>query len=257
MKSPTFSRLALILGLMSFGGTTGAAELCGLPLPCGDTVSSGDPAFSITNNGSGLAGWFKIDNPRNDKPALTGSTNSSFGRAAGVLGSGPSRGVVGLGRSPDSVGVFGEGRGVGVSGRGIDGVGVQGVGKDTGIYGRTAGGKGVFGETTGPTGGIGVHGKSNSRGIVGTQGETSCAGTYAVGGCATTGNGVFGRAGGGIGVWGSSEKRALVGTQGRTSCAGVYAVGGCATSGDGVFGRSRGGGAGRFDGNVLVEGNMS
>jgi hypothetical protein len=43
------------------------------------------------------------------------------------------------------------------------------------------------------TSGIGVIGISDNRGVVGTQGETSCAGTYAVGGCATTGDGVVGR----------------------------------------------------------------
>lgn len=106
-------------------------------------------------------------------------------------------------------------------------------------------------------GSIGIWGRSDDRAVVGTQGETSCAGTYAVGGCATSGDGVLGRARGGIGVWGRSDRRAIVGTQGETSCAGLYAVGGCATSGDGIFGRSRGGRAGRFDGNVLVEGNVT
>jgi hypothetical protein len=42
--------------------------------------------------------------------------------------------------------------------------------------------------------GIGVIGDSTARGVVGTLGRTSCAGTYAVGGCATTtGDGVLGR----------------------------------------------------------------
>ena len=41
---------------------------------------------------------------------------------------------------------------------------------------------------------IGVIGISDARAVVGTQGSTSCAGTYAVGGCATTGDGVVGRA---------------------------------------------------------------
>lgn len=92
------------------------------------------------------------------------------------------------------------------------------------------------------TSGIGVIGISDNRGVVGTQGETSCAGTYAVGGCATTGDGILGR----------SPNRAVIGVQGGGSCAGTYAVGGCATTGDGVVGRSSDGFAGRFEGRVLV-----
>jgi hypothetical protein len=123
-----------------------------------------------------------------------------------------------------------------------------------------AGGNAIQGHAEGS---IGVFGRSNNRAIVGTQGETSCAGTYAVGGCATTGDGVFGRANegmgvfgrsnNGIGVFGRGNNRAIVGTQGETSCAGTYAVGGCATTGDGVLGRSKDGFAGRFDGKVLVK----
>jgi hypothetical protein len=92
------------------------------------------------------------------------------------------------------------------------------------------------------TSGIGVIGISDNRGVVGTQGETSCAGTYAVGGCATTGDGILGR----------SPNRAVIGVQGGGSCAGTYAVGGCATTGDGVVGRSSDGFAGRFEGRVLA-----
>jgi hypothetical protein len=128
--------------------------------------------------------------------------------------------------------------------------------------------------------GIGVVGTSgvDGRGVVGRLGfGTSCAGLYAVGGCAgeTAGNGVqgvsgtigslaagvagrtvagigvsgssdTGRAvqgfstGGGIGVIGDSTTRGVIGTLGRGSCAGKYAVGGCAgaTDGDGVFGHT-------------------
>jgi hypothetical protein len=108
-----------------------------------------------------------------------------------------------------------------------------------------------------------LHGDSDSRGVIGTLGGTSCAGTYAVGGCgADLGDGVVGRsqqgfagrfeADQGIGVFGRSSSRAIVGTQGTTSCAGTYGVGGCAITGDGVVGRSQQGFAGRFEGKVLV-----
>jgi Chaperone of endosialidase len=99
-------------------------------------------------------------------------------------------------------------------------------------------------------GSIGLLGRSSARGVVATQGDLglACAGIYAVGGCATDGNGVQGTSASGRGVQGSSDTgigvigisttRAVIGTQGPTSCAGVYAVGGCATSNIGVQGVS-------------------
>jgi len=77
-----------------------------------------------------------------------------------------------------------------------------------------------------------------TRAIVGRLGVISCAGTYAVGGCAgNSGRGVYGQ--GTIGVIGDSSARGVVGTLGGTSCAGTYAVGGCgANLGVGVVGNS-------------------
>jgi hypothetical protein len=130
--------------------------------------------------------------------------------------------------------------------------------------------------------GIGLLGTSDARGVLGRLGNgTSCAGQYAVGGCAgatggtgvlgvggtanpfavgvagrttdgigvggtsDTGRAVQGFGGTGIGVIGDSSARGVVGTLGRGSCAGTYAVGGCAgaTSGDGVFGHTNTGAA--------------
>lgn len=101
-----------------------------------------------------------------------------------------------------------------------------------------SGGNGLSGISS--SGGIGVLGRSSARGIVGTQGDLamSCGGTYAVGGCATDGNGVLGNSAGGIGVLGNSTARGVVGTLGGTSCAGTYAVGGCGVGNIGVLGRS-------------------
>ena len=138
-------------------------------------------------------------------------------------------------------------------------------------------GNGISGISSG--GSIGLLGRSSARGIVGTQGDLgmSCAGTYAVGGCATDGNGVTGvttsgnGVGGrsdtgigvsgasnfrgvqglsdaGIGVIGISSTRAVIGTQGVISCPGAYAVGGCATSNIGVQGVSQTGTAAYFQG---------
>ena len=151
---------------------------------------------------------------------------------------------------------------------------IANTGSGNGVKATATGGRGIEGISST---GIGVFGISDTRAIVGTQGSTSCAGTYAVGGCATTGNGVFGRAGAGNGVEGSSDSgrgvegssntgigvigisdtRAIVGTQGSTSCAGTYAVGGCATTGNGVFGHSNSGLAGFFDGDVTITGTLA
>lgn len=100
-------------------------------------------------------------------------------------------------------------------------------------------------------GGIGVLGRSSARGLVGTQGNLglSCAGTYAVGGCAEDGAGVQGKSATGIGVLGDSTTRGVVGTLGGTSCAGTYAVGGCGGGNIGVLGKS--------SGNVGVRGESS
>jgi hypothetical protein len=171
------------------------------------------------------------------------------------------------------VGVLGQSEsGIGARGTSTFGVGMLGDTTDAsggiGVWGRsnTRGVVGTLGPTSCPgvygVGGcgsdsIGLFGNSNTRAIVGTQGSTSCAGTYGVGGCATTGNGILGRADGGIGVWGNSNARGVVGTLGPTSCPGTYAVGGCAPDADGVVGQSTNGRAGFFVGNVQITGTLT
>ncbi|MBI3660879.1 hypothetical protein HY230_10485 [Candidatus Acetothermia bacterium] len=114
----------------------------------------------------------------------------------GVLGDSDARGIVGtLGGTscaPGSSGKYGVG-------------GCAGSTNATGVLGRSGSGRaieglaemgiGVFGSDG--SGGIGVWGNSTARGVVGTLGPTSCAGTYAVGGC-TAGSSQ-------VGVLGSSE----------------------------------------------------
>jgi Chaperone of endosialidase len=113
---------------------------------------------------------------------------------------------------------------------------------------NNATGNGISGISSG--GSIGLLGRSSARGVVGTQGDLAmpCAGTYAVGGCATDGRGVQGVSDAGIGVIGISNARGVIGTQGVISCAGAYAVGGCATSNIGVQGISQSGTAAYFQG---------
>ncbi len=286
MRSSSIFKIFLVLALLEFtSGATTVHSSCGLSLPCKSSVQSGKTAFSITNKGNGGAGLFAINNTDNNKAALVGRTNSSADNAYGVLGrvsstlaGNLSAGVVGTnkGTNPDALpillmgvwGVSDSTSGLGVLGQSNAGIGVRGL-STVGIA--------MFGETTDPAGGIGVWGKSNTRGVVGTQGNTSCPGTYGIGGCATTGNGIYGQADTGyavlaqsntgvgilgksnnaIGVWGNSSTRGIVGTLGSTSCAGTYGVGGCAVDGDGVVGRSTNGRAGYFIGNVQITGTLT
>ncbi|WP_169336604.1 tail fiber domain-containing protein [Calidithermus timidus] len=134
----------------------------------------------------------------------------SSGGGIGVLGRSTARGIVGTQGDPglSCAGTFGvggcaESSGVGVLGRSVSGNGVRGI-SDTGsaLYGDS----GL---------GIGVWGNSTTRGVVGTLGGTSCAGTYAVGGCAASGVGVFGSSSGNdavVGVSTSPDHAAVAGS---------------------------------------------
>jgi hypothetical protein len=112
---------------------------------------------------------------------------------------------------------------------------------NTALMGRSTGGIGVIGESTS---GIGVWGKSSTRAVVGTQGDTSCSGTYAVGGCATTANGVTGVSTTANGVGGRSTSGS--GVSGASSSG--NGVGGISSSGVGVSGTSSTGSAAVFRG---------
>ncbi len=186
--------------------------------------------FSIKSAGVGTA-QLASKSVIADKLAFPIDVTGSLGFVGfSVRNTNPTDGAIGLrGQSGDSVGLSITGP-LGVLGESKLGIGVFGASKDA----------------------IGVWGKSETRAVVGTQGDTSCAGSYAVGGCATTGDGVIGRAisargiagssssgravegvaDSGIGVIGISNTRAVIGTQGVISCAGTYAVGGCAVTGN-------------------------
>jgi hypothetical protein len=251
MKSLAAVNVIIVCAFLSLSsGTVLAQGSCNLPLPCQDSTSSDLTAFTIANDGGGRAGIFLINDPLNDRPALEGRTTSTANNAFGVLGrvftSEPgtnSAGVRGLNNEPTGgsvrMGVWGTANapgGLGVLGTSTEGVGVSGTSDNgTGVTARSETGIALFAETTDPNGGIGVWGRSNTRAVVGTQGVTSCAGTYAVGACATTGIGVLGR----------GTQRGIVGTQGLSnSCPGIYAVGACATTGDGLVARAGTGTAG-------------
>ncbi len=197
-----------------------------------------------------------------------GDQSTSLGlNATGVWGEVPSGAGV-AGSSPSGYGVYGQSvTNIGVIGTSDSGAGVSGnSGAGNGVVGSTSAGNGVFGLAGG---GIGVWGKSAARGVVGTLGATSCAGTYGVGGCAvdfigvhgasTTNTGVDGASTDGIGVYGRSSNNAAVrgdstggtGVLGRSAQAGesgvhgetvgtiaAYGVSGFSSGGIGVYGES-------------------
>jgi hypothetical protein len=151
---------------------------------------------------------------------------SAFGR--GVVGVGRGSGVSGT--STQTFGVYGSGYegglyGISSGGYGVTGItstsiGVRGISTTSyGVAGHSSTGVGVRGSSAyrGVEGfsvqgldlasGIGVIGNSLKRGVVGVLNSSSCAGTYAVGGCAgsTAGDGVLGRASSGTGVRASTS----------------------------------------------------
>ncbi len=92
---------------------------------------------------------------------------------------------------------------------------------------------GIYGESSS---GIGVWGASATRGVMGTQGDTSCAGTYGVGGCSETASGVYGFSRSATGVFGkSTNSNGVFGESASATGAGVY---GSNSSGAGVYGQS-------------------
>jgi hypothetical protein len=164
-------------------------------------------------------------------PAVLGTSQNGTGvQASSTHGFGIQAGTA------DGIGILerstGTGRGiVGVLGAaascpGTYAVGGCGTTVGDGVVGTSVDGNGLFGASTN---GKGIYGNSNSRGIVGTLSNTSCAGTYAVGGCGTST---------GIGVYGDSTTRGVVGTLNGGSCPGTFAIGGCTTSGKAIWGQA-------------------
>ncbi len=184
----------------------------GFTLPFSETISYPNPAFGVTNTGSGL-------NP-----------TAIFGSSA--------MGVGVYGHSPKGTGVYGVSSGIreaGVSGNayGNDGRGVEGK-ADVGINA-----KGVFGESSS---GVGVYGTNPVKTSVGYLG-----GTYGVFGQSSPGafgyigghnNGVYGESDSGRGL----EGRTVAGT--AVSGSSPKATGYLAGMQYGVYGRSSGGGFG-------------
>jgi hypothetical protein len=212
--------------------------------------SNTTPAIGGGNSGSGVGfrglslggiGALGIHNSSTGTAAgVQGETNSTTFGAAGILGR-----INPTSPGGYSAGVHGINNGTNTYGFGVWG---EHLGGGIGVLGESSSGPGVKGDSSS---GIGVWGHSATRGVVGTI-DTSCAGSYGVGGCALSAEGVHGVSSSGSGVHGKSTSGD--GVLGESdSQPGVY---GYSNSGSGVVGESTSGYAGYFFGWEHVTGNL-
>lgn len=124
---------------------------------------------------------------------LTVDNDDTAGSPIAILARGEARGVVGVLGGGSCPGTYG------VGGCASAATGVLGIsGTSHGVVGLSTDGNGVFGaSSTGPgvratSDGIAMWATSSTRAVVGTLGGTSCAGIFAIGGCAPEGVGVRG-----------------------------------------------------------------
>lgn len=168
--------------------------------------------------------------------AFTVNMASTLGAAAiGAQGSGSTVGVVG--QSDNQVGMFGiSGTNIGVLGSSTDSYGVKGQStNNAAVYGVGNALPGVYGTGNG----VGVRGDSSGNiGVYGNSGSN-----LGVNGVSVSAAGVRGDSTSNIGVVGF--------------CATNIGVQGQSTSGIGVYGLTSTGIAGRFDGQVVVNGDFS
>src|SRR5687768_3063953 len=87
MRHMALLHLVIISAFLSLSSSTILAQgSCGLPLPCQDSTTSDQNAFTITNDGSGRAAVFIITDPLNIRAALEGQTRSTADNVTGVFG---------------------------------------------------------------------------------------------------------------------------------------------------------------------------
>ncbi len=226
------------------GSVTVKAGLFTVALNFGDSAFTGDQRYlQVAFKCSGDANWTTMS-PRQPLTAVPyalslrpGATISSSDASA-MLASG---------------GLFGP---VGVIGTSTKGVGIWGGSQtNTGVLGTSQNGDGVLGQASNY--GSGVHGR-NTNGGTGVKGETigiGSAGVYGVN--HTRGVGVVG-----VAEWDgfntiASDPNAGVIGYARAGSRGSGVQGFAEGTGDGVMGSSKSGYAGRFLGNVDIDGTLT
>jgi len=259
------------------------------------TVESSDGVMGLSNNGYGVhgisfgntgvrgtcsagSGGYGVWGFAADSDGVVGSTDSVYGGSGvrgvttkdsgyGVYGRAPGIAIYGVSDAPANAfaaGVRGEcANVVGVLGYSTSADGVQGFTAGASSYGVTGRGPGVgvYGLSSSPASApaAGVRGESpNGAGVFGTstkafgvQGASQNA--YGVSGNSTTQAGVWGSSNNNVGVLGTSTSGVGVNGVSATSN-GVNAL---STSGIGVYASSASGQAGRFDGDVVIIGNLT
>jgi len=145
--------------------------LGGLNLPYNETVSSVDPAFFVTNSGTG-------DGIMGKTTGLTGIgvkgwANAKTGNSGGVYGQSDSE--TGFGVAGSAIAITGKNCGVNGTSLSFEGYGVKGI-----TYSSIGVNYGVYGESASSTG-IGVYGKSQKYGVSGLSTGASGAGVSGIG----------------------------------------------------------------------------
>jgi hypothetical protein len=205
---------------IGFGGALRVVNLAG----AGVTVQAATGYHALTAITSGGTWAIEAQNP-DHTGILSLSTNGT-----GITSSGGTRGIDAYAASAEAV------RGQSTSGIGVHGESKAPGSTQAGVLGVSPSGAGVQGTSTT---GFGVQGLSQNA--------------YGVSGNSTTQAGVWGSSSSNVGVLGTSTSG--VGVSGISSSSnGVNAL---STSGIGIYAACTGGQAGRFEGDVLVIGNLT
>lgn len=248
---------------------------------------SGKGLYGLSSSGQGVLGVHT--GTTGAQPGVEGATNSTAPSAVGVYGhvtsstpGGPSAGVFGqnegsdsshygvwgvvadlgngvTGHAPRGNGVYGSSAlGTGVRGFSGNGIGVLADGADYGLEARTNDvvGRAVFAHHDGDSTGYGVYATTEiGTGVLGeTRSGTGVSGT----GGGESGAGVFGKSStssnhGSLGL----RFRGVEGVAANSNGIGVYGQADNGASSVGVYGTSLNGYAGRFIGNVRIDGNLN
>jgi hypothetical protein len=258
-------RTRLRRGLLA-GGAALAAALAHWSAEPAAANDPNDILLGGTNPGSGTVATTTAINANVAAPGL--SVNNSNGTAVGGAIQATTAGGFGISARSGAgaplqfgnTGVIGAAEGATLPFDTSDRRGVYGSASGFGVHGQSATGDGVRGDATGSnpasagvlgTSSLGPGVQGTSETAFGVQGLSTNA--YGVSGNSTTQAGIWGSSNSNVGVLGTSTSG--VGVNGVSSSSnGVNAL---STSGIGIYASCSGGLAGRFDGNVLVNGNLT